>query len=71
MYVRAAIGMPVLQRHGTLLLRVDRKQRFGQQQHSREILFVTVFFYFFLLFSKRENTRFDFLIGVEINFLDR
>ena len=54
LYVRAATGMTVLQRHGTLLMHVDRKRRFGQQQQSREILFVSIFFYFF--YSHRERT---------------
>ena len=56
LYMCAATGMPVLQRHETLLMRVDRKRCLGQQQHSREILFVTIFFYFF--YYCRERTRF-------------
>ena len=38
-YLQRSTGVPVLQRSALVVLRVDCKRRFGQQQHSQGILF--------------------------------
>ena len=47
--------MPVLQRSVLVVLRVDRRQRVGQQQQSREILFQEIIFSFSLSRTERAN----------------
>ena len=50
--------MPVSQRTALVLLRVDRKRRFGHQQQSRGILFCEFFFLFSFL-AQRERVLID------------
>ena len=55
-YGPVATGVSVLQRFPLVVLRVDRKQRFAQQQQSRGILFREIIYFPF--FSRTERTRF-------------
>jgi hypothetical protein len=58
-------GVPVFQSSGSLLLRIDRKRRFGKQQQSQGILFQEIIFFSFS-FSRTERTRFGWC-GLRVN----
>ena len=54
-YGPVATGVPVMKRFAVVVLRVDCKRRFGQQQQSRGIIFRSIIFPF--LFLERNSFR--------------
>ena len=54
-YDSVATGVPVFQRSALVVLHVDRKRQFGQQQQSLGILFCEILFSFSLFLAQSER----------------